>query len=173
MSVASSTTPGIEENSCSTPFDFHGGDGCAFDGAEQRAAKCIADGGAPAALKRLRAKIFRTCRSAIRVLPPGASVSEIPSTYLQSFLPGEAGHPNGCETFRALLGVKLDDQLLVERRRLNIFALAAERRPRLEVSRGRSRARARCSGSGRRCAPQAPWCSGAFFRFSAISSPTG
>ncbi len=36
------------------PFDAHGGDGGAFDGAQQHAPQAIADGGAEAALKRLR-----------------------------------------------------------------------------------------------------------------------
>ena len=35
-------------------FDFYGSDGCSFDRAQHYSAECIADGGAEAALKRLR-----------------------------------------------------------------------------------------------------------------------
>jgi hypothetical protein len=54
MSVASSTTPGIGENSCSTPSNLDGGDGGAFDRRQEHAPQRVADGGAEPALERLR-----------------------------------------------------------------------------------------------------------------------
>ena len=54
MSVASSTTPGNRAEFVLDAFDAHGGDGRAFDRAQQHAAQAVADGGAEAALKRLR-----------------------------------------------------------------------------------------------------------------------
>ena len=57
MSVASSTTPGIERKFVQHAFDLHGGDGRAFDGAQQRAPQRVANRGAPTALKRLRGKL--------------------------------------------------------------------------------------------------------------------
>ena len=54
MSVASSTTPGIGENSCSTPSIFTAVIGRAFDRREQHAAQRVADGRPEAALERLR-----------------------------------------------------------------------------------------------------------------------
>jgi len=53
MSVASSTTPGIDWNSCSTPLDLHRCNGRAFDRRQHYAPQRVANGGAEAALKRL------------------------------------------------------------------------------------------------------------------------
>jgi len=47
-------TPGSRRIRGEYTFDFDGGDGSAFNGAQQRAAQAVTDGRAPSALKRLR-----------------------------------------------------------------------------------------------------------------------
>ena len=54
MSVASSTTPGIGENSCSTPSILTAVIAAPSIEREQHAPQRVADGGAEAALERLR-----------------------------------------------------------------------------------------------------------------------
>ena len=56
MSVASSTTPGIDENSCSTPSIFTAVMAAPSMELEQRAAQRVSYRRAPAAFKRLRGK---------------------------------------------------------------------------------------------------------------------
>ncbi len=57
MSVASSTMPAIGLELVQNAFDADRGDGCAFDGREQRAAQSIADRCSEPALKGLRAEL--------------------------------------------------------------------------------------------------------------------
>src|SRR5262249_9214805 len=120
-------------------FDFHGRDGRTLDRAEQRAAQRIAYRGAPTALKRLGRKTavpfgqrFELRRETLRFL------KSLPHR-VPSFRPGGAG-PNFLRsgqpldwsrkepvsrpaTTKPLLRVQLDDELLVDRRRLHVFAL--------------------------------------------------
>ena len=53
MSVTSSRTPGIDENSCSTPSIWIDGDGRALQRGQQHAAQRVAERQAEAALERL------------------------------------------------------------------------------------------------------------------------
>ncbi len=53
MSVTSSSTPGIDENSCSTPSICIDGDRGALQRGQQHAAQRVAEGQAEAALERL------------------------------------------------------------------------------------------------------------------------
>src|SRR5207247_985514 len=115
-------------------FDLHGGDGRAFNRTEQRATQRVSYRRAPAALKRLRGKPpvllgerFQLGCKTLRFLK--TFPHRVPSFWPENFRPktnlmrpvrglaGRRPRPGN------LLRVQLDDELLVDRRRLHIIAL--------------------------------------------------
>src|SRR6266852_4897464 len=110
-------------------FDLHGGDGRAFDGTEQRATQRISYGRAPAALKRLRGKppvllgerFQLGCKTLrlLKTLPHRVPSFRPESPGLKANIaPGSPGSLALAAPGRNLLRVQLDDELLVDRRRL-------------------------------------------------------
>ena len=118
MSVASSTTPGNRAELVVNAFDADGGDGGAFDRAQQDAAQRVADGGAETALKRLGGE---------HAIPLGErlGIGDQPLGFLESFEHRSLLVP--------LLRVQFDDQLLVELDLDEFLALRVAEDPRLQA----------------------------------------
>src|SRR5882672_8645662 len=115
-------------------FDLHGGDGRAFDRAEQRATQRVSYGRTPAALKRLcgkppvllseRFQLGRKTLWFLKTLPHRVPSFRPESPGLKpNTMPGAPGSLALAALLRILLRVQLDDELLVDRRRLHVIAL--------------------------------------------------
>ena len=110
MSVTSSTTPGQRRKLVQHALDLDRGDRGALDRGEQHPPQRVAHRRAEAALERLRVEPAVRRRQRLLCRPRGASASEILSKVSCALLR------------RRLLGIQLDDQLLLDRQ-LDVFAL--------------------------------------------------